>query len=53
MDEVIRIPVTAEQKRLIKEAAGIASSSGVASWARDTLLRAAQPGKRRGKNTGE
>ncbi len=53
MDEVIRIPVTAEQKRLISDAADAATSSGVAAWARDTLLRAAQTGKRRVKNVGE
>jgi uncharacterized protein (DUF1778 family) len=40
MDEDLRIPVTAEQKRLIAEAAA-ASKSDLAAWVRPILLKAA------------
>lgn len=40
MDETLRIPVTADQKRRITEAAK-SNPSGLAAWARDVLLRAA------------
>lgn len=40
MEETLRIPVTADQKRRITEAAK-ANPSGLAAWARDVLLRAA------------
>jgi uncharacterized protein (DUF1778 family) len=41
MDEDLRIPVTAEQKRLIVEAAA-ADQSDMTAWVRPILLGAAQ-----------
>jgi hypothetical protein len=41
MDTDIRIPVTAEQKQLIREAVADAPE-GLAAWARWVLLRAAE-----------
>ncbi len=41
MDDVLRIPMTAEQKRLIIEASK-ANPLGMAAWARDILLKAAE-----------
>ena len=40
MTEHLRIPVTAEQKRIVMEAS-MSDPSGMAAWARDILLRAA------------
>jgi hypothetical protein len=42
MSEDLRIPVTAEQKRVIVEAA-TASQLDMAAWARGVLLSAAHP----------
>lgn len=47
--ESIRIPVSAEEKRLITEAGGAANSSGYTAWARDLLLAAAQGAEQPGK----
>lgn len=41
MDTDLRIPVTAEQKRLITEALSD-EPAGMAAWARDVLLTAAK-----------
>jgi hypothetical protein len=53
MSGTVRIPVTVEQKRLITEAATV-NPLGVAAWARDVLLQAAQeqlkPNKSRRKS---
>jgi hypothetical protein len=48
MGETITIPVTAEQKRLITEAAISASTGGYTGWARDLLVQAAQRQLRKG-----
>lgn len=40
MDATLRIPVTAEQKRLISEAAAV-NPLGMAAWAREILVRTA------------
>lgn len=51
-EESIHIPVTAEEKARITEAAGLASSSGYTVWVREIVLKAADKvlQKQRGKD---
>ena len=51
MDTDLRIPVTADQKRLIAEALAD-DLGGLAAWARQVLLRAAQERLAKRQKTG-
>lgn len=51
MTAILRIPVTPQQKRLIDTAAKASSFGGMASWARDVLLREASSANPSGAST--
>jgi hypothetical protein len=52
MSDMLRIPLTPDQKQTIDEAARVANPSGTAAWARIVLLEAARSTVRRKNPSG-